>query len=252
MHEIDSWPPGGDDALLSKLADRYIGPGNLLDLAGVLLDPAVGKLALVSSFGAESAVLIHLVLAVAPETDVVFVDTGKHFDETYDYVNVLTHSVPIRNLKVAKPDQRLLAVEDSDGDLYKSNPDSCCTIRKTFALQDLLVEYDGWLTGRKRFQSGSRTTLPYFERDGAHLKVNPLILWDPDTLEAYFLRHDLPRHPLVARGYPSIGCQPCTRAVAPGESQRAGRWSGVDKVECGIHLGPDGTFTRTVEKHRRR
>lgn len=247
MPSIEAWPPGGEDPLLSTLAERYIGAGNILDLAGVLRDPVVGKLALVSSFGAESVVLIHLALTVAPEMDVVFVDTGKHFAETYEYVEMVSSFLSIENLKIAAPDRKLLAAEDPRGDLYAASPDTCCTIRKTFALQDILVGYDGWLTGRKRFQGGLRSTLPYFERDGAHLKINPLVLWEPEDIEAYFVDHHLPRHPLVAGGYPSIGCKPCTRAVVGGEGSRAGRWSGVDKVECGIHLGPSGTFKRTSQ-----
>jgi phosphoadenosine phosphosulfate reductase len=116
-----------------------------------------------------------------------------------------------------------------------TNPDLCCHIRKTEPLQRALSGFDAWLTGRKRFQSSTRATLPLFEADGERIKINPLIGWSSDELKAYAIRHDLPEHPLVASGYPSIGCVPCTTKVAPGEDERAGRWRGTEKIECGIH-----------------
>jgi phosphoadenosine phosphosulfate reductase len=117
-----------------------------------------------------------------------------------------------------------------------TNPDLCCYIRKTEPLQRALTGFDAWLTGRKRFQNAIRAELPLFETDGERIKVNPLASWSADDLRAYMVRHDLPEHPLVAKGYPSIGCVPCTTRVLPGEDQRAGRWRGLDKTECGIHV----------------
>jgi len=117
-----------------------------------------------------------------------------------------------------------------------TNPDLCCHIRKTEPLQRALAGFDAWLTGRKRFQNATRSDLPIFEADGPRIKVNPLATWSPVELKAYAVCHELPEHPLVAKGYPSIGCVPCTTRVQPGEDQRAGRWRGLDKSECGIHV----------------
>lgn len=243
--QSDSWPPGGDDPELARLAGSYIGPENTLDLAKALEDPSLGRCALVSSFGAESAVLLHLVLTISPSINVIFLDTKKHFSETYEYVALLQDRLNIENLIIAEPDKRHLKSEDPNGVLYRNNSDSCCILRKTFPLQDALNHYDSWITGRKRYQGGRRSNLAYFERDGTHIKVNPLILWSENQVKEYYSKHDLPQHPLVASGFPSIGCQPCTRAVSENEDPRAGRWSWTEKVECGIHIGNNGTLSRT-------
>ena len=197
-----------------------------------------------SSFGVESAILLHMVAEAAPETPVLFLDTGKHFTETLAYRDSLVERFELTNVVALRPNEETLAEEDPDDDLWQRDPDMCCIVRKTFPLQDALVGFDSWITGRKRCHGGARSVLPYFERDGAHLKINPLIHFDAARIAAYFERHDIPKHPLLEKGYLSVGCAPCTKPVAAGQPARAGRWDGVDKVECGIHLGPNGRFER--------
>jgi phosphoadenosine phosphosulfate reductase len=239
-----SWPPGGHDPVLSALAERHIRADGALDFRGALVDPMLGRTAMVSSFGADSAVLLHQIAALKPDLDVLFIDTGKHFDETLAYVETLEAEFGLQSMRFIRPDTTLVAQEDADGRLWQANPDLCCMLRKTFPLQDALSGYDSWITGRKRFQGAARAAMPFFERDGNHIKLNPLARWSPEDILDYARRHDLPRHPLVDRGFLSIGCAPCTRAVKPGEDMRAGRWAGLNKAECGIHLGPDANFAR--------
>jgi phosphoadenosine phosphosulfate reductase len=239
----DAWPPGGADAQIELLAARHLKDGQL-DLAGLLNDPDAGRIALVSSFGAESVVLLHMVRMAREDLPILFVDTIKHFADTYDYVELLTDRLDLKTVRFITPDPRLVAQEDPDGTLWERDPNMCCMLRKTFALQDALLDFDGWITGRKRFQGGARANLPFLERDGQHLKINPLVNYTPDMIEAYCTRHDLPRHRLLEHGYRSIGCAPCTAPVEAWQDARAGRWAGLDKVECGIHLGPDGSISR--------
>ncbi|HET6375544.1 MAG TPA: phosphoadenylyl-sulfate reductase, partial [Methylocella sp.] len=118
------------------------------------------------------------------------------------------------------------------------NPDRCCEIRKVFPLAEALEPYAAWISGRKRFQAHTRSDLPLFEPEGGRIKVNPLAEWGPSEILSYMETHGLPRHPLVAKGYLSIGCIACTSPVKPGEHSRAGRWRGREKVECGLHTLP--------------
>ncbi len=195
-----------------------------------------GRAALVSSFGADSAVLLHLVAEVDRDIPVVFLDTGRLFAETIEYRNRLVDDLGLTDVRTVTPDADRLAESDPHRALWMTNPDLCCQIRKAEPLQRALTGFDAWFTGRKRFQNAQRATLKLFEADGARLKVNPLASWSILDLKAYAERHALPEHPLVAKGYPSIGCVPCTSRVAVGEDQRAGRWRGLDKSECGIHV----------------
>lgn len=195
-----------------------------------------GEIALVSSFGAEAAVLLHLVAQADPSTPVLFLDTGKLFAETLAYRDALATRLGLTDIRVLTPDPKALAANDEGGTLWFRDADACCRIRKVEPLQRGLKPFAAWINGRKRFQSATRQAIPLVEADGARLKFNPLADWGPEEIEAYFRRHDLPRHPLVARGYPSIGCEPCTHPVAEGEDSRAGRWQGQDKTECGIHV----------------
>jgi phosphoadenosine phosphosulfate reductase len=197
-----------------------------------------GRVALVSSFGADSAVLLHLVAEADPAMPVLFLDTGKLFAETLAYCGRLTRRLGLRDLRVLRPDPKELAAVDPFGGLWSADPDRCCALRKAAPLGRVLAGFDVWISGRKRHQASTRAALPLFERDEAgRLKVNPLAGWGAEALEAYRAAHDLPAHPLVAEGYPSIGCQPCTSRVLPGEDPRAGRWRGRGKTECGIHSG---------------
>jgi phosophoadenylyl-sulfate reductase (thioredoxin) len=212
-------------------------------LRSVLKDQLAGDVAVVSSFGAESAVLLHLVASIDPATPVLFLDTGKHFPETLAYRDLLVARLGLTNLQILRPDPAKLAARDENGLRWSYDPDGCCEIRKVEPLERALETFDASITGRKSFQSSTRANLPRFEIDKSdsqgRLKINPLIDWSADDIAAYFEAHDLPPHPLVAEGYPSIGCSPCTTRVAPGEDPRSGRWKGWDKTECGIHQPGD-------------
>lgn len=194
-----------------------------------------GQIAAVSSFGAESAVLLHMVAQADPATPVVFTDTLKMFPETLAYRDTLVERLGLLDVRVIQPDPALLAAKDPDGIRHGYDPDGCCDLRKVEPLARGLAPFEAWISGRKGFQAGTRRALPRFEVEEGRLKLNPLADWDKVALDGYFERHDLPRHPLEAQGYLSIGCAPCTSIVKPGEDPRAGRWRGFDKVECGIH-----------------
>ena len=194
------------------------------------------RLAAVSSFGAESAVLLHMVAQIDRDMPVVFTNTQKMFGETLAYRDALAEHLGLTDLRVYRPDPRLLAARDDKGLRWSYDPDGCCELRKVEPLRRALAPFDAWISGRKGFQAGTRQALPRFEIDEGRLKINPLADWDKSQLDGYFAAHELPRHPLEAAGYPSIGCAPCTSKVQPGEDPRAGRWRGWDKVECGIHV----------------
>ncbi|MCA0976900.1 phosphoadenylyl-sulfate reductase [Qipengyuania flava] len=214
-------------------------------LSAVLRDGLAGDIAIVSSFGAESAALLHLVSQIDRSVPVLFLETGKHFPETLAYRDQLAERLGL-NLVNLYPELEDLKQRDETGLRWSYDPDGCCDLRKVRPLAKALASYDASLTGRKAFQSSTRANLPRFEIDTSdeqgRLKINPLIDWDADRIAAYFEEHDLPRHPLVERGFPSIGCSPCTRPVAEGEDPRAGRWAGWDKVECGIHKPGEEPF----------
>jgi phosphoadenosine phosphosulfate reductase len=199
--------------------------------------PLAGRTALVSSFGAESVVLLDMVASVDPATPVIFLDTGKLFTETQAYREQITVLLGLRDVRAMRPRAEALARRDPRGDLWRADADFCCHMRKTESLEDALAGFDAWITGRKRFQAGLRAHLSTLEPEwsSGRIKLNPLAPWSAEDVERYRLLRNLPKHPLVDRGYPSIGCIPCTRAVRPGEAPRAGRWWGLDKTECGIH-----------------
>ncbi|KPQ06848.1 MAG: phosphoadenosine phosphosulfate reductase CysH [Rhodobacteraceae bacterium HLUCCA12] len=207
-------------------------------LARALDDPALGPVALVSSFGADSVVLLHMVSRIAPDLPVLFLDTLMLFPETLAYQRDLARRLDLRDVRVITPDRAALFARDPDALLHRAAPDDCCALRKTAPLTAALRGFDGWVTGRKRFQAAIRAELPVFEAEPGtgRIKINPLADWSAADIAAYIATHELPRHPLIARGYPSIGCMPCTSRVAPGEDHRAGRWRGQDKTECGIHV----------------
>jgi len=133
------------------------------------------------------------------------------------------------------PEPIALAKRDPDGTLHARDPDACCEIRKVHPLARALKPYEAWITGRRRHQTFSRRALPVVEADGPHIKLNPIVTWSQEDVDNYIDERGLPRHPLVAQGYPSIGCEPCTNRPAAGEDARAGRWDGSGKTECGIH-----------------
>lgn len=193
------------------------------------------NLALVSSFGAESVALLHLVAQIKPDVQVLFIDTQLLFPETLAYQAEVARDLGLRNVEILRADP---SAEDPTDDLHRRDPDACCALRKTAPLDQALSGFDGWITGRKRYQSGQRADLPHLEVEegSGRIKVNPLAHWQATDVRDYMTAHDLPRHPLVAQGYPSIGCAPCTTPVAPGEDPRAGRWRSQTKDECGIHF----------------
>lgn len=224
---------------LDDLRRAHEGKDGLALLRALLKEgPLAGRTALVSSFGAESAVLLDMVATVDPATPVIFLDTGKLFAETEAYREELVELLGLADVRVVRPQAAALVRYDRSGDLWRREPDLCCHIRKTEPLQDALQGFAAWITGRKRFQAGLRAQLPVIEPEWStgRIKLNPLALWSAEDVERYRLLRNLPKHPLVDLGYRSIGCITCTRPVAAGEAPRAGRWWGLDKTECGIHL----------------
>lgn len=229
---------------VEQLNARYAHHGATAVLERALGDPQVGRIGLVSSFGAESVVLLHMISVMDRNTPVLFIDTEMLFAETLEYQMELSERLRLTNVQVIRASEADIAKIDPDGTLNQRDTDACCSLRKTEPLQKALGGFDAWITGRKRFQAGSRVTLDFFENEeDRRIKVNPLAYWAPEDLRAYMDNNRLPRHPLVAKGYPSIGCAPCTSPVAEGEDPRSGRWRGQEKVECGIHF-VDGKMVR--------
>lgn len=235
-----------DDAGWPPLLNRLYADADASEvLRAVLLDRLLGDVAVVSSFGAESAVLLKLIADLDPATPVVFLETGKLFAETLSYRDRLVNELGLRDVRSVRPQLAALQREDPGGLLHRRDGDSCCDLRKTRPMHDALENFDAWISGRKWFQNDVRRALPRFDVDGhGRLKVNPLADWTADRVREFRDAHRLPPHPLVAKGYPSIGCEPCTTPVAPGEDVRAGRWRGEAKTECGIHL-VNGRLVRT-------
>ncbi|WP_158964318.1 phosphoadenylyl-sulfate reductase [Chachezhania sediminis] len=240
LFDADKAAGGSEDpelvARVAALNDRYRHHSATSVMQGALRE--AGNIALVSSFGAESVVLLHMAAVHNRKVPVLFIDTQMLFAETLQYQRDVAERLHLENVHVIRADEQELAFEDPDNTLHQFSTDACCALRKTRPLDNALSRYDGWITGRKRFQSGTRAALDFFEVESGtgRIKVNPLAHWAPDDVKSYMEENRLPRHPLVARGYPSIGCAPCTTPVAPGEDPRAGRWRGSDKDECGIHF----------------
>lgn len=229
--------------LLNK---RYEGAASLDILRASIREEFPGRVALVSSFGTESAALLHMIAEVDRAAPVVFLDTGKLFGETKRYRDELIALLGLTGVQSVTPDPEALAARDARSVLWSQNPDACCTLRKVEPLARALAPFDAWFTGRKAFQAATRTALSLFEIENARIKINPIVRWSKADLDGYFTAHDLPHHPLEADGYLSIGCMPCTARVEPGEDARAGRWRGSTKVECGIHL-PAGQVPAQAE-----
>ena len=206
----------------------------------LLLEDAIhgffrNDIALVSSFGAEAAVLLHLVAQIDRTVPVIFLDTGKLFGETLRYRDALIARLRLTDVRNIEPEASAIALYDADGMLFKRDPDACCRLRKVEPLERALQCFSAWINGRKRFQGASRNDIAVVEEDFGRIKFNPLATWSAREIESYFSAYDLPRHELEAQGYRSIGCMPCSSPVAPGEDSRAGRWRGLGKTECGIH-----------------
>jgi phosphoadenosine phosphosulfate reductase len=195
-----------------------------------------GRIALVSSFGSESAVLVDMVAQIDTATPILFLNTGKLFGETLRYRDTLQSRFGLTDIRSLKPDPEEVKAEDRNGLLWTRNLDACCDLRKTRPLDKALEGFDAWITGRKRFQTSTRASLPLIEESEGRIKVNPLANFSLEDLQRVANEKDLPRHPLVADGYLSIGCMPCTKRVEAGQDYRSGRWAGTDKTECGIHV----------------
>ncbi|HEX2364748.1 MAG TPA: phosphoadenylyl-sulfate reductase, partial [Bradyrhizobium sp.] len=193
------------------------------------------RLALVSSFGTESAALLKVMADVDAAIPVIFLDTGWLFEETLAYRDTLIEKLDLRDVRSIKPAEETLSREDPGRELWFSDPDACCRIRKVEPLARELKPFAAWINGRKRFQGGLRAAISVVEEDGARLKFNPFANVSREEIEAIFGRANLPQHPLVASGFRSVGCMPCTSRTAPNEDERAGRWRGRGKTECGIH-----------------
>ena len=223
------------EAQARRLAMRFSCSDAQEILAHAIREEFPGRIAVVSSFGAESAVLLHLISHIDKSTPVIFLDTGKHFAQTLSYRKKLARQLGLTDVRDLRPRSEALNERDPHGDLWDRDADACCALRKVEPLTDALSGFDAWITGRKQFHGGGRVGLPAFEANATHIKVNPLIRWTKGDVAAHTAANHLPAHPLVAQGYPSIGCWPCTHPVAEGEDVRAGRWRGAAKTECGIH-----------------
>jgi phosphoadenosine phosphosulfate reductase len=242
-------PTGSIADRVAALNARYRHHSATAVLEHSLKDNDLGQVALVSSFGAESVVLLHLVSVIAPETPVLFIDTRMLFPETLDYQREVAEKLHLCDIRTIRAAHSRVSYEDPDNTLHQFNTDACCHVRKVEPLERALTPFDGWITGRKRYQGNSRQTVDFFENEGdIRIKVNPLAHWGREDLEEYMVNNRLPRHPLVAKGFPSIGCAPCTSAVKPGEDPRAGRWRGSNKTECGIHF-IDGKPVRITKEN---
>jgi phosphoadenosine phosphosulfate reductase len=220
---------------LAQRLDAQLRHAHPLEIVRAAVETYGDELALVSSFGAESAVLLHLASRVKPDIPVLFLDTGMLFGQTLDYRRQLAARLGLTDVRDLRPRFEDLATGDPNADLWKTDTDACCHIRKVIPLDAALDGFSAWLTGRKRFHGGDRLRLPVVEAADGKLKFNPLANWSKTDLDAYAAEHDLPEHPLVAFGYPSIGCWPCTSPVEEGGDVRSGRWAGSQKTECGIH-----------------
>jgi phosphoadenosine phosphosulfate reductase len=234
-HQVSPEPAAGDlpQAVELDRALRDASPAQVI--ATALQTVGREQLAVVSSFGTESAALLKVMADVDPAIPVIFLDTGWLFEETLAYRDILIAKLGLRDVRSIKPLEQTLSREDPDRELWFSDPDACCRIRKVEPLARALAPFRGWINGRKRFQGGLRTDIPVVEDDGARLKFNPFANVSREQIEAIYRLAELPPHPLAASGYLSVGCMPCTSRTSPDEDVRAGRWRGRAKTECGIH-----------------
>lgn len=229
-------------SIASRLGDAWGAlPTQELLKRALSRDGFVSNPALVSSFGADSAVLLHMVSLIKPDAQVVFLDTGFHFPETLAFRSQLVDTLGLTNVRSAWVDPIAEKRLDARRRLHLNDPNSCCQLRKVSVLDRHLRMNDAWISGQRRSQALTRSSVALIEVDEARgkLKFNPLANWSDGDIAAYKAEYALPEHPLVSKGFPSIGCQPCTSAVRDGEDQRAGRWRGQQKLECGLHNRPN-------------
>ena len=219
--------------ICAELCDEALDGQLLLERA--LRGPLRGTIAVVSAFGAQSVLLLSLVAEIDRSTPILFLETDRHFPETLAFRSEVAERLGLTDVRDLRPDQKAVGDEDPTGELWYYDPDACCSLRKVRPLDRALSPFRAWITGRKRHQSATRAALPSAEISDGRLKINPLAGWSSERTEGEIRRRGLPRHPLAARGYRSIGCATCTRPIATGEDERAGRWQGSRKTECGIH-----------------
>jgi phosphoadenosine phosphosulfate reductase len=224
------------DQRLTRLNDELRDASAQTILRASILREWTSELTYVSSFGAESAVMLALIADVDPDLPIVFLETGMHFPQTLDYKEELIERLGLTNVRDIPPSEEERLAEDPKNTLWKTDPDACCALRKVRPLEPALEGFEAWITGRKRFHGGARMSLPVFEHAAGRFKVNPLAGWTQEDVQAYFKRRELPRHPLTAQGYPSVGCWPCTKPAKDPNDIRSGRWAGQDKSECGLHI----------------
>lgn len=230
-----------EEPVLDDLNALYEGMSAQDILRHAIEEQFVDRITIVSSFGAESVILLHMISEIAPRLPVIMLNTGKLFGETLRYRDRLQERLGLMDVRAIGPDPRELEVEDTKGGLWQRDTDACCDLRKVRPQARAIEGFDALITGRKRFQTGTRAQMQIIEKDtDGRYKINPLANWDLDALKAYIETHNLPRHPLVKDGYLSIGCMPCTDRVGEGGDYRSGRWADSDKDECGIHLNVDG------------
>lgn len=224
-----------DAALLAALEISYAGLEGEALLRPLIERELAGRIALVSSFGAEAIVLLDLVARIDPHTPVIFLDTGKHFPETLAYRDQVIVRLGLKDVRTVHPSTLDLDAEDPKGTLWQRDPDRCCYLRKVLPLETALRDFDAWINGRKRYHGEARESLGLLELVDGKIKVNPLANWTASDIARILAERGLPQHPLVADGYRSIGCAPCTSRTAPGQGARSGRWAERLKTECGIH-----------------
>ncbi len=234
-HDAKAQRPGGRDEEVAALRAQYGDRDGPQLLKAFIKEAMPGRIALVSSFGAEAATLLHMASEIDRHLPVIFIDTGRLFQETLDYRDELIELFGLTDVRTVGPTQASADRLDPDKQLYSTDPNACCYFRKVEPLNRALAGFDGWITGRKRFHGGGRSSLPLIERADGRIKINPLATWSREAIEAYRVINELPEHPLVQDGYLSIGCIPCTSPVGEGEDLRTGRWRGQSKTECGIH-----------------
>ena len=221
--------PLHDSAAMSKALSSQ-------SLISATLKDFPGRVALVSSFGTESAVLLQLAAQLDKDLPVIFLDTGKLFRQTHEYQKKLTAFLGLTNVRTVRPEPADVDGVDRTGALWRRKPDQCCTVRKVWPLNRALKGFDAWITGRKKFQNTDRDRAANIDTQDGRLVLSPLLNWSKADLDAYFETYDLPRHPLEDAGFSSVGCFTCTAPIKNGDDLRAGRWRGQEKTECGIHL----------------
>lgn len=244
MYGILARSPGGATTRLEDIRFRARSNGLEDNLRYWLFDEFQDQIAVSSSFGTESAVLLHLMARIDRGVPVLFVDTGQLFPETLAYRDLLVDRLRLTNVRTVEPEAADVRREDPDGTLWSSSHDACCALRKVRPYQQAIRQFDALITGRKRVHGAARSDLDLVNVTNGQFRINPLFDWSAEKIENYLDNFGLPRHPLISHGYTSIGCKHCT-AKPDGGNSRSGRWSGSGKTECGIHLSTGWVSLRT-------